>query len=83
MSDATAYTGVGIRSGPELRLEAPVGGGPDWPGYVYVAETLRSLMPMLERMTGLDPDTERARVVAEARLTYAPADDYDSGDGEW
>lgn len=32
---------------------------------------------------GLDPDTERARVVAEARLTYAPADDYDSGDGEW
>jgi len=30
---------------PELRLNAPIGGGPDWPGYEYLAETLRSLMP--------------------------------------
>jgi hypothetical protein len=41
---------------PELRMEAPMGGGRDWPGYEYVAETLRSLLPMLQRVSGLDPD---------------------------
>ena len=30
-------------------------GGPDWPGYEYTAETLRSLLPVLQRLTGLDP----------------------------
>jgi SAM-dependent methyltransferase len=50
-----AYLEAGLPA-PELRLEAPIGGGPDWPGYEYVAETLRSLLPGLERMTGLDPD---------------------------
>jgi hypothetical protein len=59
-----AYIEAGL-PGPELRLEAPVGGGPDWPGYVYVAETLRSLMPMLERMTGLDPDEVQIDTLAE------------------
>ena len=34
---------------PQLRLEAPIGGGPDWPGYAYVAESVRSLLPMLEQ----------------------------------
>ena len=33
---------------PQLRLEAPMGGGPDWPGYAYAAESIRSLLPMLE-----------------------------------
>lgn len=41
---------------PELRMEAPVGGGPDWPGYDYVVETLRSLAPMMRRL-GFDPET--------------------------
>jgi ubiquinone/menaquinone biosynthesis C-methylase UbiE len=59
---------------PELRLQAPIGGGLDWAGYEYLAETLRSLMPALERMTGLDPDevqidTLAARLRADA-LTY-------------
>ena len=34
---------------PHLRFEAPVGGGPDWPGYHYLAETVRSILPHLER----------------------------------
>ena len=34
----------------QLLLDAPVGGGEDWPGYAYVADTVRSLLPMLERM---------------------------------
>lgn len=56
---------------PELRLEAPMGGGPDWPGYEYLAETLRSLMPMLQRIIQVDPatidvDTLAERLCAEA-----------------
>jgi len=41
---------------PELRMEVPVGGGPDWPGYDYTVETLKSLAPMMRRM-GFDPAT--------------------------
>lgn len=37
-------------SAPQLRLDAPIGGGPGWPGYAYVADTVRSLFPMLEQM---------------------------------
>jgi len=39
---------------PEMLLEAPLGGGPDWPGYEYLAETLRSLLPTLSRAPGFD-----------------------------
>jgi len=35
---------------PQLCLDAPVGGGADWPGYAYVADTVRSLLPMLQQM---------------------------------
>jgi ubiquinone/menaquinone biosynthesis C-methylase UbiE len=35
---------------PHLRLDAPVGGGEDWPGYAYLADTVRSLLPMLEKV---------------------------------
>ena len=35
---------------PQLRQEAPIGGGPTWPGYTYVAETARSLLPMLVQL---------------------------------
>jgi SAM-dependent methyltransferase len=34
---------------PQLRLEAPLGGGPDWPGFAYLASTVRSLLPFFER----------------------------------
>jgi SAM-dependent methyltransferase len=61
-----AYVEAGLPE-PQLMVEAPVGGGPDWPGYEYIAETLRSLLPALERMAGLDPaevevDTLAARL---------------------
>jgi 2-polyprenyl-3-methyl-5-hydroxy-6-metoxy-1,4-benzoquinol methylase len=66
---------------PNLRTEAPMGGGPDWPGYELVAETLRSLMPALQRMGIVNPaevdiDTlaERLRddAVAGARVQMLP-----------
>ncbi len=31
---------------PRLDLSAAIGGGPDWGGYEYAAETLRSLLPL-------------------------------------
>ncbi|HEX3271337.1 MAG TPA: class I SAM-dependent methyltransferase [Ktedonobacterales bacterium] len=35
---------------PQVRLDAPIGGGANWPGYEYLADTMRSLLPFLERM---------------------------------
>jgi len=57
--------------GPQFRLEAPAGGGPDWPGFEYVAETARSLLPMIEKITGVKPtevdiDTLGARLREDA-----------------
>lgn len=67
---------------PELRMEAPLGGGPDWPGYDYTVETLRSLAPALRQLTGydvtelgLDTLSERMRdqiVAAEAVQMLPP-----------
>lgn len=42
------YTQAGLPA-PQMRLEAPVGGGTDWPGYHYLAETVRSVATYLER----------------------------------
>jgi SAM-dependent methyltransferase len=64
------YLDAGL-PGPELRLDAPVGGGEDWPGYTYVADTVRSLLPMLEQMgvakaEDVDVETLADRLRAEA-----------------
>jgi len=32
---------------PKMEVNSPVGGGPNWAGYEYVAETLRSMMPLV------------------------------------
>jgi hypothetical protein len=47
-----------------------VGGGAGWPGYGYVAGTVRSLLPFLERMgmvraDNVDVDTLEDRLRAE------------------
>lgn len=56
---------------PQLRVETLMGGGPDWLGYEYLAETVRSLLPVLERLTNvnvqeIEIDTLAARLRAEA-----------------
>ena len=58
------YLDAGLPA-PQLRLEAPIGGGPDWPGYEYTAETLRSLLPALQRITGADAATVGIDTLAE------------------
>jgi SAM-dependent methyltransferase len=41
---------------PQLRRDTPVGGGPGWPGYAYLADTVGSLLPFLERVGAVRPD---------------------------
>jgi len=66
---------------PELRVEAPAGGGPDWPGYEYLEETARSILPSLRETTGVDPasvdvdtlaDRLRAQVVERKGIHMLP-----------
>jgi hypothetical protein len=58
---------------PELRMDVALGGGPDFAGYQYIASTVRSALPLMERMgvataVEVDIDTlaDRLRVEAEA-----------------
>ncbi len=50
----TAFVAAGLPA-PAVRIDTPVGGGPDWPGYGYIAATARSLLPMLTAM-GVVPE---------------------------
>ena len=74
------YLAAGL-PGPNFVLEAPAGGGADWPGYEYAVETLRSLLPALQEMIGLDPaevdidtltDRLRQEVVANQGIQMLP-----------
>jgi SAM-dependent methyltransferase len=75
-----AYLEAGLPA-PQLRLDAPIGGGPDWPGYAYVADTVRSLLPRLEQMgavraeeVGIETleDRLRAEVVGQQGVQMLP-----------
>lgn len=66
---------------PQLRQEAPIGAGPDWPGYTLLAESIRSLLPFMERFgsttaaeIGVDTleDRLRAEVVAAKAVQVLP-----------
>jgi SAM-dependent methyltransferase len=55
---------------PQLRQDTPIGGGPDWPGYAFVAESARSLLPFMEGLGTVtaaeaDVDTLEDRLRAE------------------
>jgi ubiquinone/menaquinone biosynthesis C-methylase UbiE len=70
MSMGTKLYGTFLAAGlpaPQLQMEAPAGGGPDWPGYRLVADTVRSLLPRLESL-GLASATEVDPATLEDRL---------------
>jgi 2-polyprenyl-3-methyl-5-hydroxy-6-metoxy-1,4-benzoquinol methylase len=55
---------------PEMNVCAPVGGGPDFPGYDYSAESLRSMLPLILKLgiataDEVDIDTLAQRLRAE------------------
>jgi len=35
---------------PQLHLDAPIGGRPDWAGYAYIAESIRSILPLMQKL---------------------------------
>ncbi len=39
---------------PSVRIDTPVSGGRDWPGYEFLAATMLSLLPMLVALGGVD-----------------------------
>jgi SAM-dependent methyltransferase len=67
---------------PELRIDALIGGGPDFPAYELLAGVIQSLLPVMERMgiaTATEVElatlTERMRdeVVASNGIVVSPA----------
>jgi ubiquinone/menaquinone biosynthesis C-methylase UbiE len=62
---------------PTLHFEAPMGGPEDWPGYEYLANSFRSLVPLLEAYgittaEALDVDTLAERIQAEVAAAKRP-----------
>lgn len=67
---------------PNLVFNTPIGAGPSWPGYEYVAETMRSLLPRIQEIglagsdeIEIDTLAERIRdevVLADSIITMPP-----------
>ena len=62
---------------PTLHFEAPMGGPEDWPGYEYLANSFRSLVPLMETYgittaEELDVDTLAERIQAEVATAKRP-----------
>jgi SAM-dependent methyltransferase len=62
-----AFAEAGLAE-PKMELNAPVGGGPGWGGHEFAAETVRTLLPLLERFgivsteeVGIETLAERLR----------------------
>jgi SAM-dependent methyltransferase len=76
----SAFMNAGLPA-PELRMEARIGGGPDYQAYHTIAEVIRTLMPVLERAglataeeIGIDTLEERMRreAVSARAIVVAP-----------
>ena len=62
---------------PTLHFDAPMGGPEDWPGFEYLANSFRSLIPLLEAYgittaDALDVDTLAARIQEEVATAKRP-----------
>ena len=63
-------TGAGLPA-PQLRAQQLLGGGPEFAGYAYLADVIRSILPLMERFATataaeVDVDTLAARLRAAA-----------------
>ena len=71
-----AFVDAGLPE-PTLHFEAPMGGPEDWPGFEYLANSFRSLVPLMEAYgiaaaDTLDVDTLAARIQAEVATAKRP-----------
>ena len=71
-----AFVDAGLPE-PTLHFEAPMGGPEDWPGFEYLANSFRSLVPLLEAYgittaEELDVDTLAGRIQAEVAAAKRP-----------
>jgi ubiquinone/menaquinone biosynthesis C-methylase UbiE len=62
---------------PSLHFETPMGGPEDWPGFEYLANSFRSLIPLMEAYgiataEDIDIDTLAARIQAEVVTSKRP-----------
>ena len=75
-ADMDLFMGLRLRSifaeaglpAPEMHLDAAAGGGPDWPGYEYMARLIRTILPQITKLgvateedVGIDTLADRLR----------------------
>ncbi len=71
-----AYVDAGLPE-PALHFEAPMGGPEDWPGFAYLENSFRSILPLIEAYEiatadEVDVDTLAARIQAEVAASKRP-----------
>ena len=71
-----AFVDAGLPE-PTLHFEAPMGGPEDWPGYEYLANSFRSLVPLMEAYgiataDEVDVDTLAERIQVEIATSKRP-----------
>ncbi len=71
-----AYVDAGLPE-PSLHFEAPMGGPENWPGYAYLENSFRSILPLIEAYEiataeEVDVDTLAARIQAEVSASKRP-----------
>ena len=71
-----AFVNAGLPE-PTLHFEAPMGGPEDWPGYEYLTNSFRSLVPLLEAYgiataDEVDIDTLAERIQVEVATSKRP-----------
>ncbi len=71
-----AYVDAGLPE-PSLHFEAPMGGPENWPGFAYLENSFRSILPLIEAYEiataeEVDVDTLAARIQAEVSASKRP-----------
>jgi predicted N-acetyltransferase YhbS/SAM-dependent methyltransferase len=59
-----AFLDAGLPA-PQLRRESPIGAGAAWPGYEFIAESLRSLLPFVQQFSTLTAEQVDIDTVAQ------------------
>lgn len=71
-----AFVDAGLPE-PALHFEAPMGGPEDWPGFAYLENSFRSILPLIEAYEiatadEVDVDTLASRIQAEVAASKRP-----------